>query len=171
MADTSNLNILVVGSGGREHALVQKCLASPLANRVIAAPGNGGMASDVDCYPLAVEDIAGLVELAKQQDIGLVIVGPEIPLSLGLVDALQAEGIPAYGPQQDGAQLESSKAFCKDFFARHRIPTAEYGTFTESGTALEYLEKHPAPIVVKASGSPLARASSWPKHKTKPLLR
>lgn len=152
MADTSNLNILVVGSGGREHALVQKCLASPLANRVIAAPGNGGMATDVDCYNVSVEDISGMVALAKEQEIGLVVVGPEIPLSLGLVDALQAEGIPAYGPKTDGAQLESSKAFCKDFFARHNIPTAEYGTFTEVAPALEYLESHPAPIVIKASG-------------------
>ncbi len=152
MADTSKLNILVVGSGGREHALVQKCLASPMANRVIAAPGNGGMATDVDCFNVSVEDIAGMVALAKENEIGLVIVGPEIPLSLGLVDALQAEGIPAYGPKTDGAQLESSKAFCKDFFARHNIPTAEYGTFTEVAPALEYLESHPAPIVIKASG-------------------
>lgn len=152
MADTSNLNILVVGSGGREHALVQKCLASPLANRVIAAPGNGGMATDVDCYNVSVEDIPGMVALAKEQAIGLVVVGPEIPLSLGLVDALLAEGIPAYGPKTDGAQLESSKAFCKDFFARHQIPTAEYATFTEVAPALEYLERHPAPIVIKASG-------------------
>lgn len=152
MAETTQLNILVVGSGGREHALVQKCLTSPLANRVIAAPGNGGMATDVDCYNVSVEDISGMVTLAKEQQIGLVVVGPEIPLSLGLVDALQAEGIPAYGPKADGAQLESSKAFCKDFFARHNIPTAEYATFTEVAPALEYLESHPAPIVIKASG-------------------
>lgn len=152
MTNPSKLNILVVGSGGREHALVQTCLASPLSNRVIAAPGNGGMATEVDCMNCSVEDIPGLVALAKAESIDLVIVGPEIPLSLGLVDALAAEGIPAYGPKQDGAQLESSKAFCKDFFARHQIPTAEYGTFTEVAPALEYLESHPAPIVIKASG-------------------
>ncbi|MGB0416263.1 MAG: phosphoribosylamine--glycine ligase [Coraliomargarita sp.] len=152
MADTSKLNILVVGSGGREHALVQKCLESPLTERVIAAPGNGGMASEVDCFNVSVEDIPAMVALAKAHNIGLVVVGPEVPLSLGLADALEAEGIPTYGPTRDGAQLESSKVFCKDFFARHKIPTAEYGTFTEVAPALEYLESHPAPIVIKASG-------------------
>lgn len=152
MSDHSQLNILIVGSGGREHALVQKCLQSPLAGRVIAAPGNGGMASEVDCYDVTVEDIAGLVALAQSESIGLVVVGPEVPLSLGLVDALAAAGIPAYGPNKLGAQLESSKAFCKDFFARHAIPTAAYATFTELAPALAYLEEHPAPIVIKASG-------------------
>jgi phosphoribosylamine---glycine ligase len=90
--------------------------------------------------------------LAQEQSIGLVVVGPEVPLSLGLVDALSEVGIPAYGPKQAGAQLESSKAFCKDFFARHQIPTAAYGTFTEVAPALAYLGEHPAPIVIKASG-------------------
>jgi phosphoribosylamine---glycine ligase len=152
MPDSSKLTIFVVGSGGREHALVQMSLASPVIGRVIAAPGNGGMASEVDCFDLAVEDISGLVELAVRESADLVIVGPEVPLSLGLVDALTEAGIPAYGPSQAGAQLESSKAFCKDFFARHQIPTAAYGTFTEVAPALEYLESHPAPIVIKASG-------------------
>lgn len=152
MPESSKLTILVVGSGGREHALVQMCLASPMSERVMAAPGNGGMANEVDCFELAVEDTAGIVDLAKREGVGLVIVGPEVPLSLGLVDALAEVGIPAYGPTKDGAQLESSKAFCKDFFARHKIPTAEYATFTEVAPALEYLESHPAPIVIKASG-------------------
>jgi phosphoribosylamine--glycine ligase len=152
MSETSQLNILVVGSGGREHALVQKCLQSPLAEKVIAAPGNGGMAAEVECFDVSVEDIEGMVALAQAQGIGLVIVGPEVPLSLGLVDALTAVGIPAYGPNAAGAQLESSKAFCKDFFARHNIPTATYGTFTEVAPALAYLKEHPAPIVIKASG-------------------
>ncbi|MGB1128094.1 MAG: phosphoribosylamine--glycine ligase [Opitutales bacterium] len=152
MSDATKLNILVVGSGGREHALVQKCLESPLAARVIAAPGNGGMAAEIDCYAVSVEDIDGLVALAQSESIGLVVVGPEVPLSLGLVDALSAAGIPAYGPNQAGARLESSKAFCKDFFARHNIPTAAYASFTEVEPALKYLEEHPAPIVIKASG-------------------
>lgn len=152
MSDVSKLTILVIGSGGREHALVQKCLASPLTDRVIAAPGNGGMASEVDCFDLSVENIEGIVALAQAQGVGLVVVGPEVPLSLGLVDELQAVGIPAYGPKTEGAQLESSKAFCKDFFARHHIPTAAYANFTEVAPALEYLETHPAPIVIKASG-------------------
>ena len=152
MADRSNLTVFVVGSGGREHALAQMSLASPLVGRVIAAPGNGGMAGEVDCFDLAVEDIPGLVDLSVRESADLVIVGPEVPLSLGLVDALTEAGIPAYGPSQAGAQLESSKAFCKDFFTRHQIPTAAYGTFTEVAPALEYLEAHPAPIVIKASG-------------------
>ena len=152
MADASKLNILVVGSGGREHALVQKCIQSPMAGRIIAAPGNGGMAISVECFDVSVDDISALVALAQAEKIGLVIVGPELPLSIGLVDALTRVGIPAYGPTKAGAQLEASKAFCKNFFKRHRIPTAEYETFTEVAPALEYLESHPAPIVIKASG-------------------
>ena len=152
MSDSSLLNVLVVGSGGREHALVQECLQSPLTGKVIAAPGNGGMASEAECFDVSVEEIEGMVALAQAQGIGLVVVGPEVPLSLGLVDALAAVGIPAYGPNAAGAQLESSKAFCKDFFAKHNIPTAAYGNFTEIAPALAYLEEHPAPIVIKASG-------------------
>lgn len=146
------LDILVVGSGGREHAIVKKCMESTLCNRVIAAPGNGGMQSSIDCYPIAADAIDELVALAQKESIDFVIVGPEIPLCLGLVDALNAVGIPAYGPQKAGAQLESSKSFCKDFFQRHHIPTAEYGCFDTLEPALAYLDEHPAPIVVKASG-------------------
>ncbi|MEC8333397.1 MAG: phosphoribosylamine--glycine ligase [Verrucomicrobiota bacterium] len=152
MPTESKINILVVGSGGREHALVQKCLQSPISDLVIAAPGNGGMASEVQCFDILVEDIKGIVSLAQRYDVGLVVVGPEVPLSLGLVDALKQVGILAYGPNQAAAQLESNKAFCKDFFTRHKIPTAAYGTFTEIEPALNYLKKNPAPIVIKASG-------------------
>ncbi|MBL6828319.1 MAG: phosphoribosylamine--glycine ligase [Puniceicoccaceae bacterium] len=152
MSDSSLLNILVVGSGGREHALLQACLQSPLTGKVIAAPGNGGMALEAECFDVPVEEIEGMVALAQAQGIGLVIVGPEVPLSLGLVDALAAVSIPAYGPNAAGAQLESSKVFCKNFFAKHNIPTAAYGNFTEIAPALAYLEEHPAPIVIKASG-------------------
>ena len=152
MSDSSLLNILVVGSGGREHALLQACLQSPLASKVIAAPGNGGMALEAECFDVQVGEIEGMVALAQAQGIGLVIVGPEVPLSLGLVDALAAVSIPAYGPNAAGARLESSKVFCKNFFAKHNIPTAAYGNFTEIAPALAYLEEHPAPIVIKASG-------------------
>jgi phosphoribosylamine--glycine ligase len=110
------------------------------------------MASEAECFDVSVEEVEGMVALAQAQGIGLVVVGPEVPLSLGLVDALTAVGIPAYGPNAAGAQLESSKAFCKDFFAKHNIPTAAYGNFTEIAPALAYLEEHPAPIVIKASG-------------------
>lgn len=149
---TNPINILVVGSGGREHALVEKCLESPFAAKVIAAPGNGGIFRRVTCHPIAAEAVDELVKLALAEAIDLVVVGPEVPLSLGLADALREHGIATYGPGRAGAQLESSKAFCKDFFARHGIPTAAYATFTDVGEALAYLDENPAPIVVKASG-------------------
>ena len=152
MVNKLKLSVLVVGSGGREHALVQMCLRSPLTQRVIAAPGNGGMKAEVDCYGVAVEDIHGIVKLAQDQKINFVIVGPEVPLSLGLVDNLRKVGILAYGPNAQGAKLESSKAFCKDFLTRHRIPTAKYASFNEVAPAIKYLSAHPAPIVIKASG-------------------
>ena len=167
MSDSSLLNILVVGAGGREHALVQECLRSPLTGKVIAAPGNGGMASEAECFDVSVEEIEGMVALAQAQGIGLVVVGPEVPLSLGLVDALAAVGIPAYGPNAAGAQLESSKAFCKDFFAKHNIPTAAYGNFTEIAPALSYLEEHPAPSSSKLAASPPVKALLWPKRRMK----
>lgn len=152
MDASPKLKILIVGSGGREHALLQKCRQSPLVDSVIAAPGNGGIAAEATCHPVSAEDVPALVALAQSENIDLVVVGPEVPLSLGLVNALEAVGILAYGPRQDGAQLEASKVFCKDFFARHQIPTAEYASFTEVEPALAYLREHPAPIVVKASG-------------------
>src|SRR5512133_2495257 len=102
-------SILVFGSGGREHAIVSACLKSPSRPRVLAAPGNGGIAHDVKCFPVPVDDVPGLVALAKKERVEFVIVGPEVPLSLGLVDALIAAGIPAYGPKADGARLEASK--------------------------------------------------------------
>lgn len=146
------LNILVIGSGGREHAIVKKCIDSPLCDHVIAAPGNGGIAESIDCFPIAVDAIDELVALAQNESIDFVIVGPEVPLCLGIVDALKAVNIPAYGPTQEAAQLESSKSFCKDFFHRHNIPTAKYATFDEVPSALDYLDANSAPIVVKASG-------------------
>ena len=146
------LNILVIGSGGREHAIVKKCIGSPLCNRVIAAPGNGGMAKSIDCFPVPADAIEELVTLAQNESIDFVIVGPEVPLCLGIVDALKTVNIPAYGPTQEAAQLESSKSFCKDFFQRHNIPTAKYATFDAVPPALKYLDTNPAPIVVKASG-------------------
>jgi phosphoribosylamine---glycine ligase len=147
-----NLTVLVLGSGGREHALVRACLRSPLVRRVVAAPGNGGMAADTTCFPIDAEDGEAVVALARQEGVELAIVGPEAPLAAGVADALRAAGIATYGPNRDGARLEASKAFCKDFFARYAIPTAAYGTFTTVEGALAYLAGHPAPIVVKASG-------------------
>jgi phosphoribosylamine--glycine ligase len=152
MADSLPHSVLVVGSGGREHALVKACLASPSRPRVIAAPGNGGIAQETTCFPVSAEDMPGLVALAQREKVGFVIVGPEVPLSLGLVDALAAAGIPAYGPKRDGARLEASKVFTKEFLLKHRIPTAPAAAFSAVAPALAYLGSRSAPIVVKADG-------------------
>jgi len=149
-----SLRVLVLGSGGREHALVKTCLASPVVTSVTAAPGNGGMAAEVPCHPINAEDSATVVALAQSLDANFVIVGPEAPLAVGVADTLRAAGIVTYGPGQAAAQLEASKAFCKDFFARHRIPTAAYASFqaAQLDEALAYLQTQSFPVVVKASG-------------------
>jgi phosphoribosylamine--glycine ligase len=144
--------VLIVGSGGREHALVHACLRSPGPPRVLAAPGNAGIARDVPSFQVPVEDIPGLVALAKQESVNFVVVGPEVPLSLGLVDALHDAGIPAFGPVAAGARLEASKVFTKELLLDAKIPTAAAGVFTEVGPALDYVRKQGAPIVVKADG-------------------
>ena len=148
------MNILVIGGGGREHALAWKAAQSPLATHVFVAPGNGGTALEpgIENVPIAADDVQGLVRFATEQKVGLAIVGPEVPLVAGVVDAFQAAGLPCFGPRQAAAQLEGSKAFAKAFLARHGIPTAAYGVFTEVEPALAYLERVGAPIVVKADG-------------------
>ncbi|MDX2187543.1 MAG: phosphoribosylamine--glycine ligase [Opitutaceae bacterium] len=145
-------SVLIVGSGGREHALVKACLASPAKPRLLVAPGNAGIAADAACAPVAADDIAGLVALAQREKVDFVIVGPEVPLSLGLVDALKAAGIPAYGPKKDGARLEASKIFTKQILLKYGIPTAAAGVFTQVEPALAYLRTRSIPIVVKADG-------------------
>ncbi|MBN1402895.1 MAG: phosphoribosylamine--glycine ligase [Opitutales bacterium] len=148
------MNVLVIGSGGREHALLKACLASPLATRVIAAPGNGGMEADAQCFPLDVENVPAAVELAKREAVDMAIIGPEVPLALGMADALREAGVLVYGPGFKGAQLEASKAVCKDFFAKYGIPTARSRTFSsaEIDAALRYVAAEPLPVVIKASG-------------------
>lgn len=145
-------SLLVVGSGGREHTLVRMLLASPAQPRVVAAPGNAGIAQEVTCFPVAADDVAGLVSLVEREKIEFVVVGPEVPLSLGLVDALARSGVPAYGPKADGARLEASKVFTKQLLLKHRIPTAPAGFFTTVEPALAYLRSRPIPVVVKADG-------------------
>jgi len=147
-----NLNILVLGSGGREHTLAKICSQSPLVNEVLVAPGNGGIEQEFRTLPIAVEDNSKIIEAAQAERIDLVVVGPEVPLCNGVVDQLKKVGILAYGPDAMCARLEGSKAFTKDFLARHNIPTAEYRNFTEIEPALEYLHTCNLPIVVKASG-------------------
>jgi phosphoribosylamine--glycine ligase len=145
-------SILVVGSGGREHALVRALLTSPGAPRIFCAPGNAGIAAEVPCFPVAADDVPGLVALVQRERIAFVVVGPEVPLSLGLADRLRALDIPVYGPGADGARLEASKIFTKQILLRHQIPTAPAAFFSEVEPALAYLRTRSLPIVVKADG-------------------
>ncbi|MDH2999090.1 phosphoribosylamine--glycine ligase [Pasteurellaceae bacterium LFhippo2] len=148
------MNVLIIGNGGREHALAWKVRQSPLVERVFVAPGNAGTATEqgIENVAISATDVAGLVDFAKLNQIGLTIVGPEAPLVIGVVDAFRAAGLKIFGPTQAAAQLEGSKAFTKDFLARHKIPTAEYQNFTEIEPALAYLREKGAPIVIKADG-------------------
>lgn len=145
-------SVLVVGSGGREHALVRALLGSPARSRVQCAPGNAGIAADVPCHAVAVDDVPGLVALARREQVGFVVVGPEVPLALGLVDALAAAGIPAYGPGAEGARFEASKVHTKRLLLKYGIPTATAGIFTAVEPALAYVRSRGAPIVIKADG-------------------
>ncbi|MCG8100035.1 MAG: phosphoribosylamine--glycine ligase [Candidatus Thiodiazotropha taylori] len=148
------MNILVIGSGGREHALAWKAAQSPLADKVYVAPGNAGTALEekLENIDIPVEAIEQLVSFAESHQIGLTIIGPEVPLVMGITDAFQQAGLRCFGPTQGAAQLEGSKSFTKDFLARHKIPTADYQTFTDIDQALAYLHQCGAPIVIKADG-------------------
>jgi phosphoribosylamine--glycine ligase len=148
------MKVLVIGSGGREHALAWKLKQSPRVSEVIVAPGNAGTAREkgVRNADVAVTDLEGLFKLAKDEKIGLTVVGPEVPLVAGVVDKFRAAGLRCFGPRAIAAQLEGSKAFAKDFLHRHNIPTAHYAVFTELNPALAYVRKHGAPIVIKADG-------------------
>lgn len=146
------MNILLIGSGGREHALAWKIAQSPLVKRLVAAPGNPGISQHAELRAIRIDDIAGLVALAEEISADLVVVGPEAPLSEGLADALQIKGIPCFGPSQAAARLESSKAFTKDFCKRHNLPTAAYGVFERPDEALAFLDTRTAPYVIKADG-------------------
>jgi len=148
------MNILIIGNGGREHALAWKAAQSPLADKVYVAPGNAGTALEpgLTNVEISATDIPALLTFAQSNDIGLTIVGPEAPLVIGVVDAFQAAGLKIFGPSQAAAQLEGSKAFTKDFLARHNIPSAEYQNFTEVEPALAYVRSKGAPIVIKADG-------------------
>lgn len=148
------MNVLVIGSGGREHALAWKAAQSADVETVFVAPGNAGTATEtkVKNADIGVTDIDALITFAKDNNIGLTIVGPEAPLVIGIVDKFQAAGLRIFGPTASAAQLEGSKAFTKDFLARHNIPTGSYGNFTDVDEAIAYIKKEGAPIVIKADG-------------------
>ena len=148
------MKVLVIGSGGREHALAWKAAQSPKVSKVYVAPGNAGTAREPRLENAAIDatDIPALIAFVQQNDVALSIVGPEAPLVMGVVDAFRAAGLRCFGPTQAAAQLEGSKAFTKDFLARHQIPTAAYANFTDVDEALAYVRRQGAPIVVKADG-------------------
>lgn len=148
------MKILVIGQGGREHALAWKAAQSPLAEKVFVAPGNAGTALEpsLQNIPIDATDIAGLLAFAQRECVDLTIVGPETPLVAGIVDSFRAAGLKIFGPDKAAAQLEGSKSFSKDFLARHQIPTAEYRNFTDIDQALSYIHDKGAPVVIKADG-------------------
>ena len=148
------MNVLIIGSGGREHALAWKVAQADSITNVFVAPGNAGTQGEakVSNVNIGVEDIDALVEFAQKENIGLTIVGPEAPLVIGVVDAFTKAGLKCFGPTEGAAQLEGSKAFTKDFLAKHKIPTAAYGVFTDADLACDYIAEQGAPIVVKADG-------------------
>ena len=146
------MRVLVVGGGGREHALCWTIAASPLIEALFCAPGNAGIAKDAVCVPIAADDIGGMLRFVRDERIDFVVVGPEAPLVAGLVDRLEDAGVKAFGPTAAAARLEGSKAFTKDLCARHGIPTAAYGRFTDLRAAEAFIEDRPLPIVIKADG-------------------
>jgi phosphoribosylamine--glycine ligase len=146
------VNVLVIGSGGREHALAWKIAASPRTAKVFVAPGNGGTALEPELTNVPITDLNELVAFARAEQVGLTVVGPEAPLAAGVVDAFRAANLPIVGPTREAARLESSKDFAKSFMVRHRIPTAAHATFADARAAHDYVAKMGAPIVVKADG-------------------
>ncbi len=146
------MNVLVIGGGGREHALVWKISQSPLVEQIFCAPGNAGIAELAQCVDFKVDDIDGLLTFAQQQQIGLTVVGPELPLTLGLVDRFRQAGLTVFGADKKAAQIEGSKSFSKDLMAKYGVPTAAYGTFTDAEQAKDFIRQQGAPIVVKADG-------------------
>jgi len=146
------MNILILGSGGREHALAWKIAASPLTTKLYCAPGNAGIAQEAECVALDLADHAAVIAFCKASKIDFVVVGPEGPLCAGIVDDLEAAGIKAFGPSKWAARLEGSKGFTKDLCKANRIPTAAYERFKGADAARQYVRKQGAPIVVKADG-------------------
>lgn len=151
------MNVLVVGSGGREHALIWKLSQSRKIHKLYCAPGNGGISRLAQCVPVKATDIDDMVDFAKKNDIDFVVVAPDDPLALGMVDALEKSGIPAFGPYKNAAEIESSKVFSKGLMKKYGIPTAGYAVFDDAASAIAYIRKQGAPIVIKADGLALGK--------------
>src|SRR5580765_6206518 len=146
------MKLLVIGSGGREHALAWKLAQSPKVQKVFVAPGNAGTATEIGLENISIQKTEELIDFAKKEHIHLTVVGPEAPLAAGIVDAFHDAGLKIFGPTRAAAQLESSKDFAKQFMVRHGIPTARHATFEKADEAKAYVQKHGAPIVIKADG-------------------
>ncbi|MFF2912014.1 phosphoribosylamine--glycine ligase [Paenibacillus sp. NPDC057934] len=146
------MDILVVGGGGREHAIIWSLSKSPRVGKIYCAPGNAGIAQLAECVPIGVFEFDRLTAFAKEQEVGLVVIGPDDPLAGGIVDAFEAEGIPVFGPRRNAAEIEGSKTFMKDLLHKYNIPTAAYEKFDDYEAAAAYLQKQPLPIVIKADG-------------------
>ena len=157
MERTDGMKVLVIGGGGREHAICWKLAQSPKVKELYCAPGNAGIAEIARCVDIGVMDFEKMTEFAKKEAFDLVVVGPDDPLAAGLVDALEAAGLRTFGPRKSAAILEGSKAFSKDLMKKYGIPTAAYETFDTPEAALEYLETAPVPVVLKADGLALGK--------------
>ena len=157
------MNILILGSGGREHALAWKMAASPLTDKLYCAPGNAGIAQEAECVLLDIGDHAAVIAFCKEKKVDFVVVGPEVPLCAGIVDDLEGAGIKAFGPTKWAARLEGSKGFTKDLCKANDIPTAAYERFKSAGPAKDYVRKTGAPIVVKADGLAAGKGVSLQK--------
>lgn len=151
------MNILVIGGGGREHAIIKKLKENKNVNKIFALPGNGGIAADAECVNIGAKDIDAIVEFAKNNTIDYAVVAPDDPLVLGVVDALSALEIPCFGPSKNAAIIEGSKIFSKDLMKKYSIPTAQYEVFTDVNKALEYIDKCDIPVVIKADGLALGK--------------
>ncbi|MBQ1261394.1 MAG: phosphoribosylamine--glycine ligase, partial [Clostridia bacterium] len=151
------MKILVVGGGGREHAIIKKLKENETVEQIFALPGNGGIAKDATCVPIGAKDIPAIVAFARENAIDFAVVAPDDPLVLGAVDALNAEGIPCFGPKANAAIIEGSKVFSKNLMKKYGIPTARYEVFTDPASALAYLEDAPIPTVIKADGLALGK--------------
>ena len=151
------MRVLVIGSGGREHAVIRALKKSPEIDTLYALPGNGGIAADAQCIPISALDLDGVCTFAEEQQIDYAVVTPDDPLALGLVDRLEGLGIPCFGPRRQAARIESSKIFAKNLMKAHGIPTAKFETFTDAESALSYLKTAPVPCVVKADGLALGK--------------